>query len=113
LINSSESGQKKGITPIIAHPERNAQIQTDKHLMKKLIKAGALAQIKGASLLGDFGASAQRTAEELLAKGLVHIIASDAHSNSRPPILSQAVNVAVEIIGEKKNELIDTFIFME
>ena len=31
--------KKMGITPIIAHPERNDQIQTDKHLMKNLVKA--------------------------------------------------------------------------
>ena len=92
----------KEIIPIIAHPERNTQIQTDKPMMKKLIKAGALAQITGSSLTGEYGGAAQRTAEELLSKGLVHIIASDAHSDRRPPLLSSAVKAAAKIIGEKK-----------
>jgi protein-tyrosine phosphatase len=38
-------------------------------------------------------------AERLLRHRLVHMIASDAHSsNSRPPILSQAVEAAAEIL---------------
>jgi len=94
--------KKKGITPIIAHPERNDQIQTDKRLMKKLIKAGAMAQITGGCLTGEFGGAAQRTAEELLKKGLVHIIASDAHSDRRPPVLSTYIEEASKIVGEKK-----------
>jgi len=94
--------KKKKIVPIIAHPERIYQIQTDKHLMKKLIKAGALSQITGSSLTGEFGAPAQRTAEELLASNLVHVMASDAHSKQRPAILSHAVNAVAEIVGQKK-----------
>jgi protein-tyrosine phosphatase len=74
----------KGITAIIiAHPERNAQIQADKRVMKRLIKAGALSQVTGGSLLGEFGPTARRCAVELLKNGLAHVIASDAHSAAR------------------------------
>ena len=94
--------KEKGITSIIAHPERNTQIQTDKRVMKRLIKAGALAQITGGSLLGEFGPAARNSAVNLLKSGLVHVIASDAHSPDRPPVLSGAVAEATKTVGEKK-----------
>ena len=54
------------------------------------------------SITGDFGASAKKSAMEMLKKNLVHTIASDAHSlNKRPPILSRAVKTAEKIISPK------------
>ena len=39
-------------------------------------------------------------AEILLRNRLIHVIASDAHtSGNRPPVLSQAVDIAAEIMG--------------
>ena len=94
--------KEKGITPIIAHPERNTQIQADKRVMKRLVKAGASAQITGDSLTGKFGPAARRSAANLLKSGLASIIASDSHSPARPPALSEAITEATKIVGEKK-----------
>ena len=94
--------KEKGITAIIAHPERNTQIQKDKRVMKRLIKAGALSQITGGSLLGEFGPAARRSAVSLLKGGLVHVMASDSHSFERPPTLTEALAEAEIIVGEKK-----------
>ena len=98
--------KEKGITPIIAHPERNTQIQADKRVMKRLIKAGALGQLTGGSLLDQYGPAAQRSAVSLLKADLVHVMASDAHSPDHPPVLSEDIAEAKRIVGEKKvNEL--------
>jgi protein-tyrosine phosphatase len=52
------------------------------------------------SITGDFGGMVMQCAERLLRHRLVHIIASDAHSSdSCPPVLSQAVEAAAEILG--------------
>lgn len=89
-----------GITPIISHPERNAIIQHDPVILYELLAMGALSQVTAMSLTGDFGTFVRGTAERLLRQRLVHVIASDAHSSDgRPPILSQAVNCAAEILG--------------
>ena len=89
-----------GITPIIAHPERNAVIQNDPDTLRELIHLGALAQVTGMSLLGDFGPGAGETAKGLLECRLVHLIASDAHSpGSRPPRLAHAMDEAARILG--------------
>lgn len=89
-----------GITPIISHPERNSAIQHDIDILYELIRMGALSQVTAMSITGDFGEMALQCSERLLKHRLVHIIASDAHSSdSRPPILSQAVEAAAEIMG--------------
>lgn len=94
--------KSNGITGIISHPERNDQIQKDTRALKRLVAAGALAQITALSLTGGFGNPAQKTAQTLLKQRLAHIIASDAHSKDmRPPVLSEAVKEASRIIGER------------
>ena len=89
-----------GITPIICHPERNAVIQNNIEIMYALVGMGALGVVTAMSITGGFLHVAQRAAEELLVRRLVHMIATDAHSNdSRPPILSQAVEETADIFG--------------
>ena len=89
-----------GITPIITHPERHPAIMRDMNLLYDFIAMGALSQITAMSLTGEFGGGVQRCSQELLKHRLVHVMASDAHSaDSRPPLLSRAVNEAAELTG--------------
>jgi protein-tyrosine phosphatase len=93
----------KGITPIISHPERNFEITLNPQRYFEMIKMGCLGQVTAMSLTGGFGGEVKRVAEKFLKARLVHIIASDAHSqNSRPPILSSAVRAAARIVGEEE-----------
>jgi protein-tyrosine phosphatase len=91
-----------GLIPIIAHPERNPAIIEKPGRLTGLLRAGALAQITGGSLLGVFGGHAKACAEHLLETGQVSFIASDAHTahGSRRPVLSKALAAAARIIGE-------------
>ena len=92
---------KRGITAIIAHPERCAAIREQPHLMDDVAAAGALAQVNGDSLLLDAGDPARVTAELLLTHGLAQFIASDAHDpQERPPLLSRAAAAAAALLGE-------------
>ncbi|MCL5982075.1 MAG: hypothetical protein M1571_06130, partial [Firmicutes bacterium] len=68
-----------GITPILAHPERNARLREDPALLATLVERGALVQINTGSLTGEFGSRVQKLAEELARQGLVHFMGSDAH----------------------------------
>jgi len=91
-----------GLKPIITHPERNGSVISDPGIISDLIESGALVQITAGSITGEFGRDAVRCSEKLLAKGLVHFIASDAHSPlTRPPLLSEAVKRAGRIVGEE------------
>ena len=91
------------IIPIISHPERNLEIGDNAQRYCEMIRMGCLGQLTAMSLTGGFGPEVRRGAEKLLRKGLVHIIASDAHStDGRPPVLSPAVHAAARIVGEEE-----------
>lgn len=78
--------QLKGITPIIAHPERNHGVMNEPMRAFELVERGALLQMNASSLRS---ARAVRTAAGFLLKhGLVHFVATDAHGlYSRRPRL--------------------------
>lgn len=83
--------QLQGVTPIIAHPERNAGFSRRPDILQEMISRGVLAQVTSASITGLFGKKVKRTAFSFLRRGLVHLVSSDAHSSrGRAPLLSQA-----------------------
>jgi protein-tyrosine phosphatase len=97
-----ESLIKGGIVPVISHPERTPQFK-DNGLLREVVEMGALSQVTALSLTGGFGSKLERMTRALLERGLVHVIASDAHSvQYRPPLLSKAVVEAAKILGEKQ-----------
>lgn len=89
-----------GYRPIITHPERNMSVISNPSLVYELIEGGAFMQVTAGSITGEFGPEAQQCSEVLLLGGWVHFIASDAHSSDwRPPLLSESVRRAGELIG--------------
>ncbi|MFL5587635.1 MAG: tyrosine-protein phosphatase [Ktedonobacteraceae bacterium] len=94
-----------GITPILAHPERYRVFHKELERLESLLRQGVLVQITASSLVGMQGRTAQRTAETLLKRGLVHFIASDAHGlHRRPPAIAQGLYQAVQLIGQVKTQ---------
>lgn len=75
----------KGVVPIIAHPERNAEIASHPERLAELIEQGALAQVTAHSINGGFGTKVQRIALDLCCCNLVQIVASDAHGLRKRP----------------------------
>jgi protein-tyrosine phosphatase len=99
-----------GIVPVIAHPERCRAIQQDNCRLTALLRQGALAQLMASSLIGIQGGTTRRTAESLLKKGLIHCIASDAHSmRTRPPNVAQSLRRAQQLVGQAQvHQMIET-----
>ena len=92
----------EGITPIIAHPERNSVFRRNPAMLYELVQTGAFCQVNSGSITGIYSVRSQDAVNQFLGLGLVHFIASDCHnSSSIPPKLSEAVKKAAEIIGEK------------
>jgi protein-tyrosine phosphatase len=92
----------KGIRPILAHVERYRFVQSDVDMLVPLVERGTLTQVTAGSLTGEYGPAARRAAEEIVERGLAHVIASDAHSvDSRPPDLRPAVECAARLIGRE------------
>lgn len=92
--------RSSGITPIITHPERNRWFLAHPDALFSFVTAGGLVQITAMSILGANGHESREYSRHLLKRGLVHVIASDAHSvDRRPPLLSGAVRIAGDIVG--------------
>lgn len=72
-----------GCTPVLAHPERYGYFWDIAEDIMDLVKMGTLLQINAGSLLGYLGTQAHFVSQMLLAQGLAHVIASDAHRASR------------------------------
>jgi protein-tyrosine phosphatase len=73
-----------GYTPIIAHPERYANMTSESRLPHEWRAAGALLQMNAGSLTGRYGADARTIAYTLLQRGLTDFMCSDFHARGRP-----------------------------
>jgi protein-tyrosine phosphatase len=93
---------ERGATPILTHPERNPEFVRRPDRLAQLVSCGCLVQVTDGSFLGRFGYSARRTAESFLEEGLVHAVASDAHSTEgrRAPCLDRARAYVAGLAGE-------------
>jgi protein-tyrosine phosphatase len=94
---------EKGVRVLIAHPERNGSVLGDIGKITSLIKMGCLFQITAGALTGVFNEGPRECAVELLKRGWVSIIASDAHNiHARCPELEPARQEAAKIVGEEE-----------
>ena len=97
--------QTRGITPILAHPERYSSFQKDPHRLDEWTKNGILLQVNAPSFCGRNGKRAQELAERLLLAGQVQLIGSDAHSaGHRNPDLHVAVDRIRTLAGKETVE---------
>lgn len=70
---------RRGVTPVIAHPERYDMVQYDLQFALDWVQMGCLLQINRTSLPGDLHNPSVAAASRLLELGAVHAIATDAH----------------------------------
>ncbi|MCE4957479.1 tyrosine-protein phosphatase [Macrococcoides caseolyticum] len=70
----------EGYTPIIAHPERNSELQKNPNKLVELIELGALAQVTAGVVCGQLGEYSKQCAEMMIEHRLIHFVASDAHN---------------------------------
>jgi protein-tyrosine phosphatase len=95
--------QSAGMIPIITHPERNMLLHQRPDHLEAWVESGCLLQVTAQSFLGRFGKQAKAFADRLLQRGLVHIVASDAHdAKYRPPSLKQAYEYVFRECGERR-----------
>lgn len=86
-----------GVTPVLAHPERNPHVQDDPERLRSLVDSGALVQLTASSLDGRAGKGAARAARRLLEAQLVHLVASDAH---RPGVRAVGMTAALDAVAD-------------
>lgn len=89
---------------VIAHPEKNHDVQRQPDQLRKLVDSfhpgDILIQITAGSLTDEAETEVFSAAKFLLRAGLVHIIATDAHSCVlRSPAIRSALTIASAIVG--------------
>jgi protein-tyrosine phosphatase len=88
-----------GFGVVLAHPERNADVQERPELLDPLVAGGTLVQLTAASVDGRLGRGPARCARELIDRGLAHLIASDAHA---PDVRAVGLGAAVASLRDEE-----------
>jgi protein-tyrosine phosphatase len=80
-----------GLTPVIAHPERNASLQRRPELLSEWAARNCVLQLTAQSVTGELGRAAKDCSWRLVEAGLAAVVASDGHDTAgRPPRLDEA-----------------------
>jgi protein-tyrosine phosphatase len=97
----------RGFALLIGHPERSASLSAAE--LRAQVRRGAVLQLNASSLTGVHGSEVQRSALELATSGLPFVVASDAHSPKRPPLMSKAADtlLAARLDPQTVSEAID------
>ena len=94
VINNIYELQIRGITPIIAHPERYKIFIKKPSMINMLIKEGMLFQLNAGSITGAFGKDVKKTAAKYLENNIYSFIGSDAHRDrGRDTDMSEALKL--------------------
>ena len=87
----------RGFEVVLAHPERSADVQDAPERLRELVDAGVLVQLTAAAVDGRLGHRPAAASRALLAAGLAHLIASDAHA---PGVRAIGMTAAAEAVGD-------------
>jgi protein-tyrosine phosphatase len=94
LIPTLELVRNAGLRTVLAHPERNDEVQLFPARLEALVADGALVQVTAGAVAGRLGRGPQRAARELLELGFAHLLASDTHGPARGYGLRAAAEAA-------------------
>ena len=87
LADAARELRDRGFGVLIGHPERSRY--TTVPTVRELVEEGSVIQINASSLVGGHGAETARRALEIVRSGLPFVLASDAHTPRRPPLLTR------------------------
>jgi len=90
--------ETRGFRIVLAHPERNAEVQAEPERLRPLVDAGVLVQLTAASVDGRLGRASADASRALIDAELAHLIASDAHA---PAIRAVGMSAAAEAVGDE------------
>lgn len=91
-----------GYRPILAHVERYSRMLAKAERVEDLVRMGSYIQVNAGSIMGSFGFGAKQFTKRLLAQGLVHFVATDAHdTGKRKPVLSGCAGYVEKKYGQE------------
>jgi protein-tyrosine phosphatase len=95
---------QRGMTPIIAHPERHGFFRDNPARLRALAESGAWMQVTVDSLLGNHGPAPQAAGEQMLRTYPEAVLATDAHNLQRCSGLSVGYAWVRDRIGAERAE---------
>jgi len=98
----------QGITPVIAHPERNRELLRQPERVGEWVQWGCALQLTAQSCSGAFGKPLQQVCRYWCQRGWVHLVASDAHrpQGRSPDTLAAAYPTLVYWLGADSARLL-------
>ena len=92
--------ENAGYTPVLAHIERYPDLFKNIKMIEQIIEGGAYIQVNASSVEGRLGGGVKRQIIKMMKKGLLHFVATDAHSNrSRAPQLEECIRYIEKKLG--------------
>jgi protein-tyrosine phosphatase len=99
--------RRADIVPVLAHPERYEPVWDDDTCLDPLLDAGAHLLLDVCALVGKYGRSPQRAAEELLEAEAYEAACSDAHKPGDVDKVVKAIERLGALVGtEEANRLL-------
>jgi protein-tyrosine phosphatase len=98
LENTVRCLGQEGIRSVLAHPERNPEVQERPERLQRLVELGAVPQLTAAAVDGRMGKRQARCCAELLQRGLAMVVASDAHA---PEVRGAGLSAARQAVGDE------------
>lgn len=83
IITKVNRFMDEGYRVVLAHPERYEVIKRNPDRVQEILATGCVLQLNTGSIAGVFGRECQRTAINLLDRGMAQLIATDAHDTRR------------------------------
>lgn len=97
----------RGVTPVLAHPERYTAVWRSSDELEELVEAGVLPLLDVMALSERYGREPRRAAERLLDDGLYFAACSDAHKPSDVEVVLDAMARLRRLVGrEEADELL-------
>jgi protein-tyrosine phosphatase len=97
---------RKGLRPILAHPERYNYIMNEPEIAEDFLHKDIYLQVNAGSILGIYGKKIEKTAWFLIDNGFAHFVASDNHCKTDEYILPLAIEVIRNKIDDYTADLL-------
>lgn len=101
--------KRRGLRPVLAHPERYEPVWSDPRVLDPLLDSGTVLLLDVAALAGKYGRAPRRTAEALLDAGYYYAACSDAHRPADADEVDRGILRLIELMGAEET----TFLLRE
>ena len=95
---------RRGLRPVLAHPERYEPVWDEPAILDPILDAGAVLLLDVAALAGKYGRKPKKTAEHLLEEGYYGAACSDAHRPADLEEVAEGMERLVRLAGATEAE---------